>query len=163
MHTELINRQFGLIRTLNPVHYDENAVAVSYEPWELYRGPNRELSRARIVVGCFSGSAVSSPSTSQRLGVPQQERPSEPISEEPREELTCFVIPSVPDADSASSEVSDSEDDHPQHNPVKTGIVYSRSVKGGWVNLDTISKTASTVNASETHHWCHQAAHNSMT
>ena len=53
MHTELISRQFGLIRTLNPVHYDENAVAVSYEPWEFYRGPNRELIRASIVVGCF--------------------------------------------------------------------------------------------------------------
>ena len=31
-----------------------------------------------------------------------------------------------------------------------TGIVYSRWVKGGWVNLDNISKTASAVNASKT-------------
>ena len=99
MHTELINSQFGVIRTLNPVHFDEEAVALSYEPWEFYRGPNRELSRARIVVGCFSGSTVSSPSTSQRLGEPQQERPSEPISEELREERTGFVVPSVPDAE----------------------------------------------------------------
>ena len=67
MHTELINRQFGLIRTLNPVHYGDSEKAVSYKPWEFYRGPNRELSRARIVVGCFSGSAVSSSSTLQRL------------------------------------------------------------------------------------------------
>ena len=58
MHMELINRQFGLIRSLNPVHFNEEAVALSYEPWEIFRGPNRELSRARIVVGCFSGSAV---------------------------------------------------------------------------------------------------------
>ena len=115
MHTELINPQLGLIRTLNPVHYNGEAVAVSYEPWEFYRGPNRELSRARIVVGCFSGSAVSSPSTLQLLGEPQQERPSEPISEEPREERIGFVVPEIPDADSASSEVSDSEDDHPRH------------------------------------------------
>ena len=78
-HTELINRQFRLIRTLNPVHFNGEAVALSYEPWEFYRGPNRELSRARIVVGCFSGSVVTSPSTLQRLGEPQQERPSEPI------------------------------------------------------------------------------------
>ena len=125
-------------------------MAVSYEPWEFYRGPNRELSRARIVVGSFSGSVVSSPSTSQRLGEPQQERPSEPISEEPREERIGFVVPEIPDADSASSEVSDSEDDHPQTKPVKTGIVYSRSVKDGWVNLDNISKTASAVNAPKT-------------
>ena len=67
MHTEHINSQFGMIRTLNPVHFNEEAVALSYEPWEFYRGPNRELSRARILVGCFSGFAVSSPSTSQRL------------------------------------------------------------------------------------------------
>ena len=66
MHTELINRQFGLIRQLNPVLFDEESVSLSYEPWEFFRGPNRELSKAHIVVGCFTDSAVSSPTTSQR-------------------------------------------------------------------------------------------------
>ena len=77
MHTELIDRQFGLIRTLNPVHFNEEAVALSYEPWEFFCGPNRELKRARNVVGCFSGSVVSSPSTAQRPKEPQQQRPPE--------------------------------------------------------------------------------------
>ena len=33
MHTKLVNRQFGLIRTLNPVIYNEEAVSMSSEPW----------------------------------------------------------------------------------------------------------------------------------
>ena len=53
MHTELINRPFGLIRQLNPVLFDEESVSLSYEPWEFFRGPNRELIKAQIVVGCF--------------------------------------------------------------------------------------------------------------
>ena len=87
-HTELVNRQpeFGLISTLNPVIFNEEAVSMSYEPWEFLRGPNRELSKAHIVVGCFTDSVVSSPSTSQLLKEPQQQRSSESTSADSREE-----------------------------------------------------------------------------
>ena len=57
LHTELVERQFGLIRTLNPVIFNEEAVSMSYEPWEFFRGPNHELSKAHIVEGCFTVSA----------------------------------------------------------------------------------------------------------
>ena len=145
MHTELINRQFGLVRTLNPVHFNEEALPMSYNPWDFYRRPNRELAQARIAVGCFSGSAVSSPSTSQRLEEPQLLRPLEQASADSREERMGTVVSKSPESDSASSDVSDSENDHQQTKvprPVKGGIVFSRLVKGGWVNLDKISETA---------------------
>ena len=114
MHTELINRQFGLIRQLNPVHFDEEAVSLSYEPWEFFRGPNRELSKAHIVVGCFRDSVVSSPTTSQRPKVPQQQRPSETTSADLRKERLASVILQLPESDSASSDVSDIENDPPK-------------------------------------------------
>ena len=84
MHTELINRQFGLVRSLNPVPYTEEALPMSYNAWDFYRRPNRELSKARIVVGCFAGSAVSSPKTSQLLKEQHNERPIEEASVDSR-------------------------------------------------------------------------------
>ena len=60
---------------------------MSYNAWEFYRRPNRELSKARIVVGCFAGSAVSSPKTSQLLKEPHHERPIEEVLADSREEL----------------------------------------------------------------------------
>ena len=73
IHTKLVNRQFGLVRTLNPVIFNEEAVSMPYEPWEFFRRPNRELSKAHIVEGFFTVSAVSSPSTLQLLKEPQQQ------------------------------------------------------------------------------------------
>ena len=40
MHTKLINRQFGLVRSLNPVPYNEEALPMSYNAWDFYRRPN---------------------------------------------------------------------------------------------------------------------------
>ena len=54
MHTELVNRQFGLISTLNRLIFNEGAVPMSYEPWEFFRRPNRERSKAHIVEGYFT-------------------------------------------------------------------------------------------------------------
>ena len=109
MHTELINRQFGIIRSLNPAPHNEAALPMSYNACEFYRRPNRELSKARIVVGCFAGSAVSSPKTSQLLKEPQLERPMEEVLADSREEL--HVASKSSESDSASSDVSDSEND----------------------------------------------------
>ena len=58
MHTELINRQYGIVRSLNPVLYNIHALPVSYKPWDVLRRPNRELSKARLVVACFVESKV---------------------------------------------------------------------------------------------------------
>ena len=62
------------------------------------------------------------------------------------------VILKLSESDSVSSDVSDIENDHPQtivSRPVKSGIVLSRSVKGGKVNLDKLGKTAPAVTASK--------------
>ena len=53
MHTELINRQYGTVRSLNPVLYNIHALPVSYKPWDVFRRPNRVLAQARLVVACF--------------------------------------------------------------------------------------------------------------
>ena len=133
MHTELINRQYGLVQSLNPVFYNGHALPVSYNAWDIYRRPNRELSKARIVVGCFVESAVSS--TSQLFREPHQERPIEEASADSREEHK--VISKIPESGNASSDDSDeeSDDDLPQ---LPDGTVYIRSVKGG---KDTIRRS----------------------
>ena len=93
-HTELVNlsRQFGLVRTLNPVIFNEEVVSMSYEPWEFFRRPNCELSKTHIVEGYFTVSAVSSPSTSQLLKEPQQQRSPELTLVDSREERLEPVI-----------------------------------------------------------------------
>ena len=146
MHTELINRQFGLVRTLNPVRFHEEAVPMSYNPWEFYSRPNRELSQARIVVGCFSGSSVSSPSTSQRLEEQQIVRPLEPASADSQGERAGTVVSKYPESDSASSDVSDeSDDDHPLPKHPDGTIIYTRRVKGGKFIIRNIDQPAPTV------------------
>ena len=62
------------------------------------------------------------------------------------------VISKSSESDRASSDVSDIENDHPQTivpRPVKGGILFSRLVKGGKVNLDKLSKTAPAVTTSK--------------
>ena len=140
MHTELINRQFGLIRQLNPVLFDEESVSLSYEPWEFFRGPNRELSKAQIVVGCFTDSAVSSPTTLQRPEVPQHQRPFKTTSADLLEGRLASVIQQLLESDSASSDVSDIENDPPKLQAVEVA---------GVINPDKYSAPAPTADKSK--------------
>ena len=128
MHTELINRQYGIVRALNPVLYNIQALPVSYKPWDVLRRPNRELSKARLVVACFVESNVTMPIASQPFKEPHQERPIEEISADSREEPR--VISKIPDSGNALSDDSDdvSDEDLPQ---LPDGSVYIRSVEGG--------------------------------
>ena len=131
IHTKLVNRQFGLVRTLNPVIFNEEAVSMPYEPWEFFRRPKRELSKAHIVEGYFTVSVVSSPSTLQLLKGQQPQQSPESALVDSREGRLEPVISKPSDSDSVSHDVSDIEN-------VNTQIIGSAIPveMAGKVNLD---------------------------
>jgi hypothetical protein len=129
LNTQLINIQYGTVRALNPENYKIDALPLSYKPWELFRQPNIELAKGRLVVACFVESDIAVSSTSQLSKESSQERPMAEISEDSREEQE--VISKIPDPVTASSDdsVYTSDEDIP---PIPNGIViYSRCIKGG--------------------------------
>ena len=79
MKTLLVNRQFRLIHTLNPVRSDVQEIPMYYESWEFFRRPSRELNKVQIMVGHFTAAAVTRqlPGASQLLKEPQPVRPPE--------------------------------------------------------------------------------------
>ena len=54
--TALVNRQFKIVATLNPVSM--GPVVLYYDAWDFFRNPNRELSKARSMVGYFAAVAA---------------------------------------------------------------------------------------------------------
>ena len=84
--TALVNRQFKLVATLNPVSM--GTIALYYETWDFFRNPSRELNKARVMVGYFTAAAVTRQMSSapQPLYEPQEPRPIESISQDSREE-----------------------------------------------------------------------------
>ena len=81
--TALANRQFKIIATLNPVKM--GSIALWFDTWDFFRNPNRDLNKARSMVGLFT-EAVVMPSSPQPLYAPREPRPIELISQGPREE-----------------------------------------------------------------------------
>ena len=114
MHTELINRQYGTVRSLNPVLYNIHALPVSYKPWDVFRRPNRALAQARLVVACFVEPKSAVSSTSQLSKEPPQERHIGEGSADSREEQE--FISKNPESGNALSDDSydESDDDLPQ-------------------------------------------------
>ena len=81
--TALANRQFKIVAALNPVKM--GSIALWFKTWDFFRNPNRELNKARAMVGLFTA-AVVMPSSPQPLYAPREPRPIELISQGPREE-----------------------------------------------------------------------------
>ena len=84
--TGLVNRQFKLIMTLNPVN--QGTMALYYDAWDFFRNPNRELNKATVMEGYFTVAAVTRQMsrTPRLLNAPQPQRPNESISQDSREE-----------------------------------------------------------------------------
>ena len=54
--TGLVNSQFKLVMTLNPVN--QGTIALYYVAWDFFRNPNRELNKATVMEGHFTVAAV---------------------------------------------------------------------------------------------------------
>ena len=70
--TALVNRQFKLVTTLNPVSM--GPIAMYFETYEFFWNPNRELNKARTMVGYFAAVAAigQMPSSPQPLYAPRE-------------------------------------------------------------------------------------------
>ena len=128
MHTDLINRQYGTVRSLNPVLNNIHALPVSYKPWDVFRRPNRALAQARLVVACFVEPKSAVSSTSQLFKEQHQERHIGEGSADSREEQK--VISKNPKSGNALSDDNYDESDNDLLQ-LPDGTVYVRSVKGG--------------------------------
>ena len=108
--TALANRQFKIVATLNPVKM--GSIALWFETWDFFRNPNRELNKARAMVGLFTA-AVVMPSSPQPLYAPREPRPIELISQGPREEPPQVIskpseADNVPHDDSQADKIESS-------------------------------------------------------
>ena len=75
--TSLVNRQFKLIATLNPVF--QGTIALYYDAWDFFRNPDRELKKAKAMEEYFTVAAVTRQMfrAPQLLNAQQPQRPNE--------------------------------------------------------------------------------------
>ena len=106
--TGLVNRQFKLVMTLNPV--TQGPIALYSDAWDFFRNPDRELNKATVMEGHFTGAAVTRQMSRapQLLNAPQYQRPNESISQDSREEHPQ-VISKSSEADTVTHKVSNTE------------------------------------------------------